>query len=79
MHQKENRLVFLMCCQRGLCEHKKNKSDELIRAIEEKGGFVGLSQFGPHMKRGMRVRLIILRRWIMLLVKLVRFGGCRIG
>lgn len=36
----------------GLLEHKRNKSDEFIRAIGAKGGFVGLSQFGPHMRRG---------------------------
>ncbi|KAL1747507.1 renal dipeptidase family [Schizophyllum fasciatum] len=36
----------------GLKEHPRNKSDELIRAIGAKGGFVGLSQFGPHMKKG---------------------------
>ncbi|PSN70591.1 hypothetical protein BS50DRAFT_545431 [Corynespora cassiicola Philippines] len=36
----------------GLKEHSRNKSDELIRAIGAKGGFVGLSQFGPHMRKG---------------------------
>ena len=35
----------------GLKEHPRNKSDELIKAIGAKGGFVGLSQFGPHMKK----------------------------
>lgn len=35
----------------GLKEHTRNKSDELIKAIGAKGGFVGLSQFGPHMKK----------------------------
>lgn len=36
----------------GMKDHPRNKSDELIRAIGAKGGFVGLSQFGPHMARG---------------------------
>ncbi|KAJ5888981.1 hypothetical protein N7495_009022 [Penicillium taxi] len=36
----------------GLLEHTRNKSDHLIRRIGEKGGFVGLSQFGPHMAKG---------------------------
>ncbi|KAF2171639.1 hypothetical protein M409DRAFT_63272 [Zasmidium cellare ATCC 36951] len=36
----------------GLKDHPRNKSDHLIRLIGSKGGFVGLSQFGPHMKRG---------------------------
>ena len=30
----------------------RNKSDELIKLIGEKGGFVGISQFGPHMPKG---------------------------
>ena len=36
----------------GQLQHPRNKSDELIKAIGAKGGFVGLSQFGPHMPKG---------------------------
>jgi membrane dipeptidase len=36
----------------GLKEHPRNKSDELIRNLAARGGMIGLSQFGPHMKRG---------------------------
>ncbi|KAL4879924.1 renal dipeptidase family [Aspergillus karnatakaensis] len=36
----------------GLKEHARNKSDELIRLLGGKGGFVGISQFGPHMEKG---------------------------
>jgi membrane dipeptidase len=36
----------------GLKQHARNKSDELIRAIGARGGMVGLSQFGPHMRKG---------------------------
>lgn len=36
----------------GMKEHPRNKSDDLIRLLGEKGGFVGLSQFGPHMAKG---------------------------
>ncbi|KUJ14833.1 uncharacterized protein LY89DRAFT_698441 [Mollisia scopiformis] len=36
----------------GMLEHPRNKSDELVKLIGEKGGFVGLSQFGPHMAKG---------------------------
>lgn len=35
----------------GLKEHPRNKSDELINLLGSKGGFVGLSQFGPHMAK----------------------------
>jgi membrane dipeptidase len=36
----------------GMRAGGRNKSDELIRAVGARGGIVGLSQFGPHMKRG---------------------------
>lgn len=36
----------------GLKDHPRNKSDDLIRLLGSKGGFVGLSQFGPHMAKG---------------------------
>ncbi|CUM65336.1 uncharacterized protein PRCAT00002971001 [Priceomyces carsonii] len=36
----------------ALKESGRNKSDELIKLIGSKGGFVGISQFGPHMPKG---------------------------
>ncbi|CAK7207514.1 hypothetical protein SEUCBS139899_010324 [Sporothrix eucalyptigena] len=36
----------------GLKDHPRNKSDDLIKLLGSKGGFVGLSQFGPHMEKG---------------------------
>lgn len=36
----------------GMLDHPRNKSDALIKAIAAKGGFIGLSQFGPHMEKG---------------------------
>lgn len=36
----------------GLKDGKRNKSDELILAIGARGGMIGLSEFGPAMKRG---------------------------
>ena len=37
---------------RGMRDVARNKSDELIRALGKRGGIIGLSQFGPFMKRG---------------------------
>ena len=31
----------------GLMESARNKSDELIRACGQRGGIIGLAQFGP--------------------------------
>ncbi|KAJ4328902.1 hypothetical protein N0V84_000690 [Fusarium piperis] len=36
----------------GLKEHPRNKDDRLIKLLGSKGGFIGLSQFGPHMAKG---------------------------
>jgi len=36
----------------GMKDHKRNKSDELLRACGARGGMIGLSQFGPFMKHG---------------------------
>lgn len=36
----------------GLKDHPRNKSDALFKLLGSKGGFVGLSQFGPHMAKG---------------------------
>ncbi|CAG7924913.1 unnamed protein product [Penicillium olsonii] len=36
----------------GLLDHPRNKSNHLLQLIGQKGGFVGISQFGPHMAKG---------------------------
>ncbi len=36
----------------GLKSHPRNKSDEQIRTIVDKGGFVGVTMFPPFLKRG---------------------------
>lgn len=36
----------------GMKDHPRNKSDYLIKLIGSKGGFVGVSQFGPNMAKG---------------------------
>ena len=36
----------------GLKDHPRNKTDEQIRTIVEKGGFVGVTMFPPFLKRG---------------------------
>ncbi|CAI7641671.1 unnamed protein product [Penicillium palitans] len=36
----------------GLRDHPRNKSNHLLQLIGKKGGFVGISQFGPHMAKG---------------------------
>jgi len=40
------------CLPAGLKEHKRNKTDEQLRFIAERGGFVGVTMFPPFLRRG---------------------------
>lgn len=44
-------MLFVRSTKRYERAHPQ-QSDELIKLLGSKGGFVGLSQFGPHMKKG---------------------------
>lgn len=45
-------VAFSHCLPAALKDHPRNKSDEDIRFIAEKGGFVGVTFFPPFLKRG---------------------------
>lgn len=40
------------CLPAGLKTHKRNKTDEQLRFIAERGGFVGVTMFPPFLRRG---------------------------
>jgi len=44
--------TYSHCCPAGLKAHPRNKTDEQLRFIVEKGGFVGVTMFPPFLKRG---------------------------
>ncbi|WP_332117857.1 dipeptidase [Azorhizobium caulinodans] len=48
----KQRVAYSHCLPSGLKEHKRNKSDEQLRFIAEKGGFVGVTMFPPFLKKG---------------------------
>lgn len=37
---------------RGLVDHPRNKSDALLKLCADKGGYIGINCFGPHMPKG---------------------------
>jgi len=39
-------------CPAGLFNHPRNKTDEQLRTIVDKGGFVGVATYAPFMRRG---------------------------
>ncbi|MHC1551388.1 dipeptidase [Phyllobacterium sp. K27] len=45
-------VAYSHCLPAGLKEHKRNKTDEELRYIAEKGGFVGVTMFPPFLAKG---------------------------
>ncbi len=45
-------VAYTHCLPSGLKSHPRNKSDEQLRFIAAKGGFVGVTMFPPFLKRG---------------------------
>jgi len=48
----ENPVCYSHIAPASLKDHPRNKSDDQIRAIAEKGGFVGVTMFPPFLPRG---------------------------
>jgi membrane dipeptidase len=45
-------VCYSHCLPGGLKKHPRNKSDEQLRFIADRGGFVGVTMFPPFLKRG---------------------------
>ena len=45
-------VAYTHCLPSGLKEHPRNKSDDELRFIADRGGFVGVTMFPPFLKRG---------------------------
>lgn len=45
-------VAYTHCAPAGLFEHPRNKSDEQLRAVVDKGGFVGFATYPPFMAQG---------------------------
>lgn len=45
-------VCYSHCLPAGLKKHPRNKSDEQLRFIADRGGFVGVTMFPPFLKRG---------------------------
>lgn len=48
----KQRVAYSHCLPAGLKAHPRNKSDEQLRFIAERGGFVGVTMFPAFLKRG---------------------------
>lgn len=45
-------VAYTHCLPAGLKQHKRNKTDEQLKFISERGGFIGVTMFPPFLKRG---------------------------
>ncbi len=45
-------VCYSHCLPSGLKDHPRNKSDEALRFIADRGGFVGVTMFPPFLRRG---------------------------
>ncbi|MGJ7547025.1 dipeptidase [Pseudomonas alloputida] len=50
-------VCYSHCLPSGLKEHPRNKSDEQLKFIADRGGFVGVTMFPPFLKRGIEATL----------------------
>jgi membrane dipeptidase len=50
-------VAYTHCLPAGLKAHARNKSDEQLRLIADRGGFIGVTMFAPFLKRGPRSTL----------------------
>lgn len=47
-------VAYTHCLPAGLKEHPRNKTDDQIRFIAKKGGFVGVTMFPPFLQKGIQ-------------------------
>src|SRR5262249_4223048 len=45
-------VAFTHCCPAGLKKHPRNKTDEQLKLIADRGGFVGVTMYPWFLKRG---------------------------
>lgn len=45
-------VAYTHCCPSGLYDHPRNKTDDQLRFIADRGGFVGVATYPPFMKWG---------------------------
>jgi len=45
-------VAYTHCCPRALKDHPRNKSDETLRSVAQRGGYVGVTIFPPFLPKG---------------------------
>ncbi|MDO6418773.1 membrane dipeptidase, partial [Amphritea sp. 2_MG-2023] len=55
--ESKQRVCYSHCLPSGLKEHPRNRSDEELKYIADKGGFVGVTMFTPFLKAGVNATI----------------------
>ncbi len=50
-------VAYSHCLPMGLKEHPRNKTDDELRFIADRGGFIGVTMFPPFLRRGIDARI----------------------
>jgi membrane dipeptidase len=52
IRESKKPVCYSHCLPSGLKEHPRNKSDEELKFIADRGGFIGVTMFAPFLKNG---------------------------
>jgi len=52
IRHSKNPVAYTHCLPSGLKEHQRNKSDEQLKFIADRGGFIGVTMFPAFLRRG---------------------------
>ena len=55
--ESKQRVAYSHCLPNGLKEHPRNRSDEELKYIADKGGFVGVTMFTPFLRAGVNATI----------------------
>jgi membrane dipeptidase len=72
-------VAYTHCLPAALKAHPRNKSDQQLRTIADKGGFVGVTMFPPFLRRGAEATLDDIVEAIEYVVKIVGEDQVGIG
>ena len=61
---------------RSLCNHPRNLSDEMMRALAEKGGIMGLNFYGPFLQLSALISMDLMVWRFLRLKKQKRWSAC---
>ena len=72
-------VAFSHCLPKGLKDHPRNKTDDELRFIAERGGFIGVTMFPPFLARGIEAGIADYIEAIEYIINIAGEGAVGIG